>query len=162
MNPAVRHPYVVVSATFVIALVLTAIPLPGWLDLLRPEWAALVLIYWCMALPERIGVGIGWIWGLFLDVMRAGLLGENALSFSLIAYVTHHLYQRVRVFPMWQQALSVMVLIIMHQMLILWVKGITGLASHSWTYWLPSLTSMLIWPLIFTLLRFLRRHFKLA
>jgi len=127
VNPAVRHPYVVVSATFVIALVLTAIPLPGWLDLLR-----------------------------------AGLLGENALSFSLIAYVTHHLYQRVRVFPMWQQALSVMVLIIMHQMLILWVKGITGLASHSWTYWLPSLTSMLIWPLIFTLLRFLRRHFKLA
>ncbi len=152
----------IVFTTFIAAFVLTIVPMPDWIVLLRPEWAALVLIYWCMALPQRIGVGIGWITGLFVDVLRDGLLGQHALAFGFIAYVTLHLHRRVRVFPIWQQAASVLILIILEQMLILWVKGISGQSPQSWTYWLPSATSMLIWPPVFILLRKIRRYYRIT
>jgi len=152
----------VIAASFVAAMILTIVPLPGWLAPLRPEWVALVLIYWCMALPQRVGVGIGWGVGLLTDVLRAGLMGQHALSFGIIAYVTHHLYQRLRIFPPWQQAFSILVLIALHQMLMLWVKGITGQPSGSWMYWLPTFSSMLLWPALFILLRGLRRRFKVS
>ena len=152
----------VIFASFFVAFLLTIFPLPHWLALLRPEWVALVLIYWCMALPQRISVGIGWIAGLLLDVLRAGLLGQQALSLGVIAFITVKLYQRIRVFPVWQQAVSVMVLIALHQILILWVNGITGQPSQTWAYWLPSLSSMLIWPLVYITLRNLRRHFRVS
>jgi len=152
----------VIFTSFVVAFIFTIFPLPNWLALLRPEWVALVLIYWCMALPQRIGVGIGWFVGLLLDVLRAGLLGQNALSLCIVAYVTIKLYQRIRVFPLWQQALSILVLIALHQMLMLWIKGITGQTSQTWSYWLPSVSSMLVWPVIYIVLRNLRRRFRVT
>lgn len=162
MNPRAPQGSWIIIATFVAALILTIVPLPDWLAQLRPEWAALVLIYWCMALPQRIGVGAGWVAGLFVDVLRAELLGQYALAFALIAYVTLHLHRRVRVFPLWQQAVSILVLIILEQMLVLWVKGIMGQSPQSWTYWLPSLTSMVAWPLVYIVLRGIRRYYRIT
>lgn len=152
----------IIVLSFVAAMLLTIMPLPGWTALLRPEWAALVLIYWCMALPTRIGVGVGWTVGLLMDVLRAALLGQHALTFAIIAYITLQLYQRIRLFPVWQQAFSILVLILLHQMLQLWIKGISGQPPQSWTYWLPALSSMLIWPILFVGLRGLRRHFRVS
>lgn len=162
MNRPARQGGWIIAATFAAALVLTVTPLPGWLALLRPEWTILVLIYWCMALPERVGVGIGWTVGLLMDVLRAGLMGQHALSFGIIAYITHHLYQRLRVFPLWQQACSVLFLVALHQILMLWVKGITGQSTDSWLEWLPVLSSMLLWPPLFVFLRGLRRYYKIS
>jgi rod shape-determining protein MreD len=153
---------IVVLGSLVTAFILTVIPLPAWLGLLRPEWVALTLIYWCMALPNRIGVGVAWTTGLFLDVLRGGLLGQHALSLCIIAYITLKLYQRIRVAPLWQQAFSILVLVVLHQLMNLWVRGITGQPPQSWTYWLPSFSSMLIWPLCFIILRELRRHFRIS
>jgi len=152
----------IIVLSFIGALALTVFPLPDWLAVARPEWVALVLIYWCMALPTRVGVGIAWGLGLMLDVLRIGLLGQNALTLCIIAYITLKLYQRLRVFPLWQQALSVFVLVSLHQMLILWVKGITGQSIDLVTYWLPSLSSMIAWPLVYIVLRGMRRHFKVS
>lgn len=152
----------VIASSFAAALVLTVLPLPDAIVVLRPEWTALVLIYWCMAVPQRIGVGIGWGVGLLMDVLRAGLMGQHALSFGIIAYVTHHLYQRLRVFPLWQQAFSILALIALHEVLMLWIRGIAGHAGPGWNYWLPALSSALVWPPLFILLRGLRRRFKVA
>ncbi len=152
----------IIALSFIGALALTVFPLPDWLAVARPEWVALVLIYWSMALPSRVGVGIAWGLGLMLDVLRVGLLGQNALTLCLIAYITLKLYQRLRVFPLWQQALSVFILVSLSQMLNLWVKGITGQSIDLWTYWLPSFSSMLAWPLVFVSLRALRRKLKVS
>jgi len=150
----------VIVGTFILALMLTMLPLPEWAELFRPEWAAMVLIYWCMALPERIGVGIGWTLGLLVDVVKGTLLGQNALALALVAYLTLRLHQRVRVFPLWQQALFVLILVALDQMLVLWVKGVIGQPPGSWLYWLPSFTSTLLWPWVFLILRDLRRQFQ--
>ncbi len=160
MNTLIRHNGGgVIITTFAIALMLTMLPLPDWAGAYRPEWVALVLIYWCMALPDRVGVGVGWVAGLFLDVTRGALLGQHALALVLVAYLTLRLHQRIRVFPLWQQALTVLMLVALMQMVLLWIRGFIGQLPDTRAYWAPSLTSMLLWPWVFLILRDLRRKF---
>lgn len=161
MKYKASHGYGLILLTFLLALMLTVIPLPQWAAAFRPEWIAMVLIYWCMALPERVGVGTAWLIGLLLDVLTGALLGQHALALALVAFLTLKLYQRIRVFPLWQQALSILVLVAMQQMVSLWVKGVIGLAPDNWTYWMPSFTSMLLWPWLFIILRDFRRRFSI-
>lgn len=152
----------IIVASFVVAFILTIVPLPSWLVMFRPEWAAMVLIYWCLALPQRVSVGYGWLAGLFLDVLRGALLGQHALGFAVIAYLSVKLHRRLRVFPLWQQALSVSVLVALEQLLVLWIQGMIGQAREGAAYWLPSIVSGLLWPWIFVLLRRLRRRFRVT
>ena len=151
-----------IAITLIVAFMLTILPLPDWAEHYRPEWAALVILYWAMALPERIGVGIGWIIGLLLDVMKGALLGQHALGLAVIIYLTINLHQRLRVFPLWQQSFTIILLLLLYQLLILWFNGIIGEPAKGWEYWMPSITGMLLWPWVFILLRSLRRHFKVT
>ncbi len=151
-----------IMASFTAALGLAIMPLPDWAEPARPEWVTMVLIYWCMALPDRIGVGIGWFMGLLLDVAKGALLGQHALALTLVAILTIHLHQRLRFYPVWQQSLMVLVLIALTQLVVVWIKGVIGQPPGSWTYWLPSLTSPLLWPWVFLILRDLRRHFQVT
>lgn len=152
----------VIALTFIVAMMLTMVPVPNWAESLRPEWVTMVLIYWCMALPERIGVGVGWIAGLLLDVIHGAVLGQYAMALSLIAYFTHTLHQRLRIYPLPQQALVVLLLMLLQQLLVIWVKGFLGQSPNSLTYWIPSFTSMLLWPWMFLILRDVRRNFRVS
>lgn len=151
----------VIWGTFFLAMALMLVPLPEWARIYQPQWAALVLIYWCLALPERVGVGTAWTLGLMLDVLTGTLLGQHALGLSIVAFLTLKMYQRLRVFPMWQQALSIMVLVAMQQMVSLWVLGIIGTPPNTWAYWISSITSLLLWPWIYLFLRNTRRAFQI-
>ena len=131
----------VIIMTFVAAMMLVMVPLWDWLEGLRPRFVAMVLIFWTFALPERVGVTIGW---------RGGVL---------VVYLVIEVHQRMRQFPLWQQALSVMMLIGLQQMIVLWVNGMSGQVTESWWYWITPVTSMLLWPWVFGLLRTIRRHF---
>lgn len=148
--------------SFAVAFALSIVPLPDAVAPLRPEWVVLVLVYWCMALPERVGVGAGWVTGLLLDVLRGGLLGQHALTLAIVAWLTLQLYQRLRVFPAWQQAASVFVIVLVHLTLQLWIKGISGAPDATWQWFLPAVTSALVWPLVFIVLRAFRRGFRIA
>lgn len=152
----------VIVVTFAIALGLIALPLPEWARAFRPEWATLVLVYWCLALPTRVNVGTGWIVGLFVDVITGNLLGQHALAMAVVAFVTVKVHKQVRVYPLWQQALSVFVLTGLSQLLVVWVKGIIGQAPDNWLYWAPSIISALLWPWVYIILRDVRRKFRIA
>jgi rod shape-determining protein MreD len=145
--------------SFIAALLLTIVVLPDWARPARPELVTITLIYWCLMVPERVGVGVSWMIGLMMDVAQGALLGQHALAFALIAWITLKLHQRIRVFPIWQQALSVFLLLILGEMLVLWIKGIAGHPPQGWSYWLPSITSMLLWPWFFSFMRTVRRYF---
>jgi len=155
-----RHGGSVILLTFVIALFLTVIPLPEWARYVRPDWVGLVLIYWCMALPERVGVATGWFTGLLIDLLTGSLLGQHALALTVVAYLTLRFHQRLRLFPVLQQSLTVLVLLILHQLLALWVSRIIGRPGVPWFFWMPSVLGMLIWPLVFSMLRGMRRGFR--
>ncbi len=152
----------VILISFIAALVLMILPLPEWMRLFRPEWPSLVLIYWCLALPDRVGVGVGWLAGIAMDTLTGTLLGQHALGMSLIAYLSLKLHLRTRVFPLWQQALTVLVLLSIKQVLALWTMGIVGRTPDTLLYWAPPLMGMLLWPAVFVFLRNLRRHFAVA
>jgi rod shape-determining protein MreD len=149
----------IILLTFFVCMVLTIIPLPQWMAAFRPEWLALALIYWCMALPHRIGIFTAFSLGLVLDVLKGGVMGQHALALVVITYLTLKLYQQIRIYPMWQQALSVMALLILYQVLVMWINGIIGIKDSNWQYWLPAISSTLLWPWIYIILRDIRRHF---
>jgi rod shape-determining protein MreD len=148
----------IIPLTFLAALMLTVVPMPDWAAPYRPEWVAMTVIYWSMALPGRIGIGIGWGMGLALDVLKGAVLGQHALGLAIATYLAIKLHQRIRVHPLWQQAVSIGAMIALHLLLVLWVYGITGHQAASWAYWGPLVTSMLLWPWVFLLLRDLRRR----
>jgi rod shape-determining protein MreD len=160
MNVSTHYGGGIIVMSFVIALVAHMVVLPDWAQSLRPDWVTLVLIYWCIALPERVGVGAGWLAGLMLDVAGGALLGQNALILAIVAYLAIRLHKRIRQYPVWQQSVSVLILILLHLMLSLWIKGTFSQSTETWAYWLPALTSMLLWPVIFTSMRWLRRTYR--
>jgi rod shape-determining protein MreD len=152
----------VILVVFLTALGLTVMPLPDWAKDFRPQWVPLVLIYWCLALPQRVGVGTAWTLGIGEDVITGTLLGQHALGLSLTAFLTLRLHQRIRIFPLWQQSITVLVLLLVERLLSLWVIGATGQPTPSLWYWTPTLVSMLLWPWVFIVLRDVRRRFAVT
>ena len=157
-----HHGALTILTSFLLALVLTILPLPEMAQSFRPQWVALILIYWCLALPERVGIAIGWCCGIVLDVMTGTLFGQHALGLSLVAFLTLKLHQRTRLFPLWQQALTVLVLLLVERLLFLWVLGAAGQATPSLWYWAPPFVGMLLWPWLYIILRDTQRRFRVA
>ncbi|MEN8107800.1 MAG: rod shape-determining protein MreD [Pseudomonadota bacterium] len=155
-----RHGSGIIIFTFLAALTLTVVPLPEWGRIVRPDWVGLVLIYWCLALPDRVGVTTGWFTGLLVDLLTGTLLGQHAMALAVVAWVTLKFHQRIRLFPVWQQALIILVLLVLHQLLSLWVTRFIGRPGPAWYYWTPSLFGALLWPPIYMILRSMRRGFS--
>jgi rod shape-determining protein MreD len=162
MNKEKHHGSGVIVISFIAAIMLTAMPLPEWAIYWRPAWVAMVLIYWCLALPHRVGIGVGWFLGILLDVLQGTLLGQNAIGLTILAFLTLKSHQRVRMYPLVQQALVICLFVLVYQLLSLWVRGIMGVPPRSWTYWMPAFTSMVLWPWLFIILRDLRRRFHVS
>ncbi|MCU7937536.1 MAG: rod shape-determining protein MreD [Candidatus Thiodiazotropha sp. (ex Dulcina madagascariensis)] len=152
----------IVYLTLLAGFILTIMPLPEWAATYRPQWVALILIYWCMALPERIGVGVGWTTGLLLDVLTGTLLGQHAMGFSVITYIMLKLHLRVRVMPLRQQVFTIFVLLLVERLLALWSTGAAGYPTPSLWYWITPIVSTLLWPWAYIVLRDIRRRFRVA
>lgn len=152
----------IIASSFLLAFLLASIPLPGGLDRFRPDWVAMVLIYWCMALPYRVGIGTGWLVGLLVDVGRGALLGQHALAFATLAYLTVQTHRRIRVFTPWRQAFSVLVFLLIEQFLVFWISGVIGYPPRDGWYLAPAVGGMIGWPLLFVVLRDVRRYFQVT
>ena len=162
MSANVPHGRSVIITTLAISMVFSIMPLPDNLQWYRPQWTALVLIYWCMALPERVGVGSGFVSGLLLDILTGTLLGQHAFGLSVVAFLATQTHQRIRVFPLWQQSIHAWVLLMVDQLLLQWINGTIELASQWLHIWLPPLIGALLWPWVFIILRDLRRRFRVT
>jgi len=147
--------------SFLAALILTIIPLPPLLQVVRPEFITIVLIYWCIALPTRVGVGIGWLSGLVLDVLTDTLLGQHALTLAIIAFLSIKFHQQIRVFPVWQQAITIFVLVAFQATITLWIKGLLSEAPSFTTIMLPAISTALFWPPGYFLMRQIRRNYHI-
>ncbi len=158
MNRTLRIGLITIIGAFMLAIM----PLPDWAVEFRPDWVTLVLIYWAMAVPTRIGVTVAWFTGLLLDVSYGTLMGQHAVGMVLVIYVIHIQHQRLRVASLLQQAIVIFVLLLIKQLLALWVDGMLGRAPHSWLYFMPTITSTLLWPWTYLILRDLRRKFGIT
>jgi len=152
----------IVIPTLIVALMLQMWPLPQWLEYARPEWVVLAMLYWALAMPEQVGVTVAWVVGLFLDVSQGAIIGQHAVGLVIIVFVINTQYQRIRVFSLAQQALVVLLLLLIKQLLVLWVSGMVGQAPDIGLYFLPALTGAIVWPWVFIVLRDLRRRFTIS
>ncbi len=151
-----------ILVSFLLALFLHIIPLPYELRWARPEWVSMALIYWIMAMPQKVGIGVAWVLGLLLDGLEGAYLGQNALSLSVLAYITLVLHRRIRVFVVWQQAFVVFVLIGIQQLLCNWTQSLQGGMAQNLMFLVPALISALLWPAMLVMLRGLRQNFGLV
>ena len=146
-----------VAATLVIALLMNLLPLSGTALMLRPDFLALVLLYWCIQAPRFVGVGIAWFMGLLMDVGDATIFGQHALAYAFLAYAAEYFRRRVLRFPLWQQALQVAFFLLVCAALVLLVRVVGGAPLPSWTYVVSSLSGALLWPLASVLLQMPQR-----
>jgi rod shape-determining protein MreD len=151
-----------IVASFIVAFMLTALPLPDWAVAWRPAWVALVLAYWCLALPQRVGVLTAWGVGLLLDVMHGSLLGQHAFGLAAVAYIVVIYHQQIRVYPLFRQALVIGSLIFLYSLLMLLIYNLLGSMRYGFDFLLAAITSALLWPWIFIVLRDLRRSSRAA
>ena len=134
--------------TLLCALVANALPVSNAVLLLKPDFLALVLLYWCIQEPRLIGVGIAWCVGLLMDVTDATVFGQHALAYAVLAYAAEYFRRRVLRFSLWQQAAQVAVLLLACSALVLVIRVVGGAPMPRWTYAVGPLVGALLWPLI--------------
>jgi rod shape-determining protein MreD len=129
----------------VVAFVLTVLPLPYYVDLFRPKFLVLTVMYWSIAAPWAGGIGLGWFCGLFLDVFQGPVLGEHALVMAAVAYAFVSEHQRIRSKPGFQQALIVMFAMVAYEVLLFLVDEYTGHPVTSVWRWVHVISDGIIW-----------------
>lgn len=144
------------------ALVLSIFPIPLGMEWLRPDWLLLTLLFWNFFFPHKAGVLNSFGWGLAKDVLSGGFLGQTALCFAVISYLALKLSHRVSIFPLLQQAISVGLLLGLHQLIMLWTGTlINKTPPQFWLYWIPSLLGIVLWPWMYAIVWAAVRRFKL-
>jgi rod shape-determining protein MreD len=128
------------------ALVLTVLPLPVWLDVLRPGFLVLTVLYWSINAPRAGGITLGFLCGLALDVFQGPVLGEHALALALVTYIFVREHQRIRSKPAFQQSLMVWAALIVYESVLFAIDGWTGHPLTSPLRWLHTLTGAVVWP----------------
>ena len=153
-----RHSGWIIILTFIASFLLSIMPWPPQFVYWRPDWTALILIYWTMKTPQTVGLLSGWLSGLIHDLLNDTLLGQQALSYSLIAYLMAQIQQRLRLYPRWQQAVVVGGLIAVRNLINLWFQILVGYSfPDDWTWLYPALTSMILWPWLYLVLQDISR-----
>mgnify|MGYP001811728151 FL=1 len=145
-----------VIITLVVGLMLAIMPLPDPIQALRPDWLALIMIFWAMQLPRTWSVGSAWIVGIVLDVAYGTLLGQHALALCVIVFITVRFHLLMRVFPLSQLTATVFALLSLYQFILFWINGVATVSSPSVAYWGPVITGTAIWPLVFLFLSGIR------
>jgi len=151
----VRPWFIVV--TLALAFLANLLPLSGIAIALKPDFVALVLLYWCIQEPRYVGVGIAWCVGLVMDVGDATLFGQHALAYAFLAYSAEFFRRRVLRFSLWQQAAQVAGLLGLCAAIVLLVRFVGGAPLPRWTYAVPPLVGALLWPAVTLVLQWPQR-----
>lgn len=136
--------------TLALALAVNLLPLGRHPAL--PDLLALVLVFWNVHQPRRIGMGVAFAFGLAMDVHQGALLGQHALAYTLLGFGAALIHRRLLWFSLPAQALQVLPLFLLAQLVALTVRMIAGDAFPGWSLWLAPLAQALLWPVAAALL----------
>ena len=160
---AKRH-WFMSTLSLVATLALASVPLPDAIAPLRPDWVAVVLLYWSLMAPRHFSLLTAFWMGIALDTLTGALLGQNALALLVIVYLAEKFHLRLRVFPLSQLAFTVLLLLGLYEFILFWIDGlapavdpdIAVLANRGRTVplverWVPPLTGTLLWVALYML-----------
>ena len=150
--------WAVILLSLLVAILFSSVSFPEWMRYARPDLVTLVLFYWYLAIPQRLGIGLGWLAGLLLDITHYTLLGQHAIGKALVALVVLSTYQRIRIFPPWQQLLVVFAAASIDIGVVVLIHHFTQGVEFRLEYWQGAVTTALLWPLVYIVLRNLRQR----
>lgn len=140
------------TLVFAVSLLLAALasiyPLPQPLKWYRPEWACLLIIFWVLYYPHRVGIGTAWLVGLALDIIEGDVWGAHALSLALVAYICQVAYRRLLSYSVSQQTLWVFVFVGIYQLFYNWLQSLDGVAAPVRLMLISNLISAALWPIL--------------
>jgi rod shape-determining protein MreD len=151
----VRPAFIV--TTLAAALLLNLLPWSGLLLWLKPDFVALVVLYWCIHQPRKLGFGAAWALGLMMDVADGSLFGQHALAYSILAYAGIVLHRRVQGFRLTQQVLHVIFLLLFNDLIVLAIRMLAGGDFPGYQYFLGSFVAGAIWPPLTVMLKLPQR-----
>ncbi len=160
MFPQHWNGYILIVASFTVALLLAVFPIPLEWRWWRPEWVILLAIYWISIFPLTISLFFLCFVGLFQDLLEGVPLGEHGLSLIIISYICILSYHRVRNFTLWKDMGWVFVLVGLAQLPASWVQSMAGRPLSGGLFLAPALASALIWPLFRELMDRISRHYR--
>jgi rod shape-determining protein MreD len=147
--------------TLVFALLSMLVPLPGVLEPFKPYWPALFLLYWSLESEDRVSLGLAFMVGLAADLLNGVVLGEQALRLCALVFIALRFRSRLRFFPMWQQALAVLALLLNDRILLLIVRVLAGASLPPASWWISPFVGAALWPFLFLLLDDLRARLRI-
>ena len=139
-----------IALTIALALLFNLLPWRNTVGV--PDLTAAVLAFWCIHQPRRVGMGIAWTLGLLLDVGNDALIGQHALGYSVLAFLALAVHRRILWFPLWQQALHLLLLLLSTQLLALGIRITAGASFPGWSYFAGSFVCAALWPVLSFLL----------
>ncbi len=159
MNPSRGGWAILLSLAVAMLLSVVHLPewWPQWLGWLRPNWVALTVFFWVLAVPHRFGLVTAWFFGLLVDVLQAEPLGLNAVVLSVLTYVTWSIYERVRMFPALQQAIVLFMLLLFAELLRMLCYMLLQSGEASGGFVVVAAASALLWPIVRRLLSSVQR-----
>jgi len=146
-----------IIVTLAAAALVNMMPWSGWALWLRPDFVALVVLYWVIAQPRRVGFTAAFSLGLLMDVAEGALLGQHSLSYSILAFAGIALNRRVRMFSLTSQVVHVIPLLLVNDLIVLGVRLLAGSDFPGYRYFLGSFIAGALWPLVSVLLKLPQR-----
>lgn len=143
--------------TLVAALLANLLPWSGWMYWLAPDFVALIVLYWCIHEPRKIGFLAAWVLGLLMDIADGSLFGQHALAYVILAYAGMALHRRVQRFSLAPQVLHVVLLLLFTNLVVLLIRALSGAEFPGYAYFLGSLSGAALWPPLTHLLKLPQR-----
>ncbi|MEM7078649.1 MAG: rod shape-determining protein MreD [Pseudomonadota bacterium] len=163
MNPAQGGWVIMLS--LIVAMILMVLRLPEFmpdLGLLRPQWLLMVVFFWVVETPHRLGLVVAWLLGLLTDVLLAHPLGLNAFILAGTTWVGWVFYERLRMYSVFQQCAVLFVIVLLAEACELFALSLMGRVGLSWELLTTPAVSMFVWPFLYVLLTRLRIAARVA
>ena len=158
MNNQLRNLFFIWSM-ILLSIILTVMPVPELLDQYRLPWLTMTVIFFSIFNISLIGIISVWFSGLILDIMTGGLMGENALILAVLSYLSYRFRFQIRVYPMWQIMLVVLILLSLGELISLWINGVSGTMFFNIYDWINVGIAVLVWPIFMRVLEKIQSFF---
>lgn len=144
-----------------VALALMIVPLPQWLFFFWPDWIVLIVVYWALYTPDRMGPLIGFIIGIFLEVLFVRQFGVESLGLATLALIVNNSNKQLFILSIWQQTIVVGLFVALFKLITGWLYGLVSDFTITLEYWYSIIGAMLVWPFMIILLNELRHKYRI-
>ena len=123
-----------------------------------PDVLALVLVFWSIHQPRRVGISTAFVLGLFMDVHQGAMLGQHALAYSVLSFLAIAIHRRLLWFTVPSQAAQVLPLFLAAHLIALVVRLLAGGSFPGLWIFLAPVLEALLWPVVSVLLLWPQRR----